>query len=176
MSNVATYKPNAKYDVVVASDIIEHMTFDEVAQCYKMVSDSLSEEGIFVVHTFPNSWHYDYHYNEAKVTSLWFFTFRPKNRFEKLMHINEQNPRVLLRQLKREFSAYFSLVQLSNDPTGSLNGKKGHHHLSEYRDLYAIASNEPIDFALVKESLSPHLWKRKDIMHISLKLLNVRRI
>ena len=178
VSNVATYKPNAKYDVVVASDIIEHMTFDEVAQCYKMVSDSLSGEGIFVVHTFPNSWHYDYHYARMrrKVTSLGgFLPSDPRSRYEKLMHINEQNPRVLLRQLKESFRHTFLWFNSPNDPTGSLNGKKGHHHLSEYRDLYAIASNEPIDFALVKESLSPHLWKRKDIMHISLEITQCQK-
>ena len=38
------------------------------------------------------------------------------------------------------------------------------------RDLFAIASNEPVDIALVKQSLSSHLWKRKDIMGISLEI------
>lgn len=171
--NVAIYKPTEKYDVVVASDIIEHMTFDEVAQCYQMVSDSLSTEGIFVVHTFPNSWYYDYHYSRMrrKVASLGgFLPSDPRSRFEKAMHINEQNPRVLRKQLEKSFQHVMLWFNSPDDPIGSLNGKNGHHRLSEYRDLYAIASNEPVDIAQVKDSLSFHLWRKKDIKQLSMEV------
>lgn len=173
VSNVAIYKPNEKYDVVVASDIIEHMTIDEVAQCYQMVSDSLSTEGIFVVHTFPNSWYYDYHYARMrrKVASLGgFLPSDPRSRFEKAMHINEQNPRVLLKQLEKSFQYVLLWFNSPDDPIGSLNGKNGHHRLSGYRDLYAIASNEPVDIAQVKDYLSFHLWRKKDIKQLSMEI------
>ena len=173
VSNVATYKPTEKYDVVVASDIIEHMTFDEVAQCYQMVSGALSAEGIFVVHTFPNSWYYDYHYSRLrrKVESLGgFLPSDPRSRFEKAMHINEQNPRVFRKQLERSFQHVLLWFNSPDDPIGSLNGKNGHHRLSEYRDLYAMASNEPINIEQVKESLLLHLWRKNEIERVSLEI------
>lgn len=173
VSNVATYETTEKFDVVVASDIIEHMSFEEVAQCYRMVSNSLSQKGIFVVHTFPNSWFYDYHYprTRRKVASLGgFLPSDPRSRFEKVMHINEQNPRVLIKQLKKSFKYVLLWFNSPDDPIGSLVGEIGHHRLSAYRDLYAIASNEPIDVEQVKKSLTFHLWRRKDINRVKIEI------
>ena len=173
LSNVATYEPDLPYDIVVASDIIEHMTFDEVSQCYQMVSDALSEEGIFVVHTFPNSWYYDYHYSRMrrKVSSLGgFLPSDPRSRFEKAMHINEQNPRVLRKQLETSFKHVLLWFNSPDDPIGSLDGKNGHHRLSGYRDLYAIASNVPIDIEEIKKTLAFHLWRGKDLKGLSMEI------
>jgi cyclopropane fatty-acyl-phospholipid synthase-like methyltransferase len=173
VSNVATYEPNVQYDVVVASDVIEHMSFDEVSQCYQMVSGALSEEGIFVVHTFPNSWYYDYHYSRMrrKVSSLGgFLPSDPRSRFEKAMHINEQNPRVLRKQLEKSFKHVLLWFNSPDDPIGSLEGKNGHHRLSGYRDLYAIASNVPVDIEKVKKSLTFHLWRGKDLKGLSMEI------
>ena len=86
------------------------------------------------------------------------------------MHINEQNPRVLKKQLEKSFHHVLIWFNSPEDPIGSLNGESGHHRLSGYRDLYAIASNEPIDVDQVKASLSFHLWGRRDINSLSMQV------
>jgi len=173
VANVSTYKPKENYDVIVASDIIEHLSPEEVSQSYEMVSAALTKRGVFIVHTFPNSWFYDYDYprKKRKVESLGgFLPSDPRSRFEKAMHINEQNPRVLLKQLKDNFKHVILWFNSPDDPTGSLVGNLGHNRLSKYRDLFAIASNEAIDVEKVKECLSFHLWEKVDIKKLSIEI------
>lgn len=173
VSDVSTYIPTEKFEVVVASDVVEHMTFDEVSHCYEIVSRALSDNGIFIIHTFPNSWYYDYFHSRRrkKVSSLGgFLPTDPRSRFEKNMHINEQNPRVLFKQLKQSFQHVLLWFNSPDDPIGSLQGKNDHHSLSEYRDLFAIASNSPIDIDSVKESLGFHLWGKEEISEVILEI------
>jgi hypothetical protein len=89
------------------------------------------------------------------------------------MHINEQNPRVLLKQLKKNFSHVLLWFAEPRDPTGSLVGSSTPHRIIAYRDIYAIASHSPVDRAAIVEKLSTRQFSAEDILgNISLRILN----
>jgi 2-polyprenyl-3-methyl-5-hydroxy-6-metoxy-1,4-benzoquinol methylase len=173
VSDISDYIPTEKHDVVVASDVIEHMSHDEVSKCFEMVSCTLSEDGFFIIHTFPNAWYYNYNHakNRRKILSLGgFLPADPRSRFEKSMHINEQNPRVLLKQLKEFFPHVLVWFNSPDDPAGSLVGENGHQRLAEYRDLMAFASNNPIDINQIKDTLSLYRWNKGDIRQLTIEI------
>ena len=47
----------------------------------------------------------------------------PRSKYEKLMHINEQNPRILHKQLKKNFKYVTILFNSPNDPIGNFSKK-----------------------------------------------------
>jgi SAM-dependent methyltransferase len=166
VGNATNFQLKEQFDIVVASDIIEHLTPKEVESCYQCVADNLKHDGIFAIHTFPNLWHYKYHYARLRhrATKLGaFLPIEPRSRYEKLMHINEQNPRVLLRQLKKHFKHVLLWFGAPEDPAGSLIGRSTPERLAAYRDLFALASNTPIEPDTIRKLLAPHLHHPEEI-------------
>jgi SAM-dependent methyltransferase/predicted O-methyltransferase YrrM len=140
------------YDLVIAGDIVEHMTPSELEALYANVSSSLNENGWFVVHTFPNKWFYQYDYERRRRTVLSLGAYLPKDPrsyYESLMHINEQSPRVLKKQLSTHFRHMVLWLGSPENPRGTLCRKFKASEAVAYRDIYAIASNSPIDVALL---------------------------
>ena len=147
------------YDVTVASDLIEHLSPGELENLYLHVSAHLSLDGLFVIHTFPNLWYYKYEYarklRAAKLIGA-YLPREPRTRYEKLMHINEQSPRVLRRQLSAHFAhvlLWFAEHDL-NDPAQNLRREFGRSEMRSAGDLFAIASHSEIDRAAVAAELS----------------------
>jgi 2-polyprenyl-3-methyl-5-hydroxy-6-metoxy-1,4-benzoquinol methylase len=157
--NVADCPLEGTYHVAVASDLIEHLTPAELEKLYSNVATHLAPTGLFVVHTFPNLWFYKYEYARKLRAARSLGAYLPKEprtRYEKLMHINEQSPRVLHRQLRAHFDhvlLWFADHDL-NDPARNLRQK---FRISEMRaagDLFAIASHSEIDTAFVASEFS----------------------
>jgi SAM-dependent methyltransferase len=145
------------YDLAVASDLIEHLAPEELNRLYSNVASHLSRSGLFVVHTFPNLWYYTYGHarrmREARRIGA-YIPFEPRSRYEELMHINEQSPRVL----KRQLSAHFPHVLLwfanhgLEDPFENLRRRFSKAEMRMAGDLFALASHSPIDLkALLKK-------------------------
>jgi hypothetical protein len=110
----------------------------------------LTPTGRFIVHTFPNRWFYDYAHRRRRAEAQRLgarLPANPRSRYELLMHINEQSPRVLRRSLQRHFPHVLLWFGSPGDPGGSLLRRCGARELSEYRDLYAIASPHPVGIA-----------------------------
>ena len=158
-SNVADCSLEGVYDVAVASDLIEHLTPVELEKLYFRVSTHLAPAGLFVAHTFPNLWFYKYEHARKLRAARRLGAYLPKEprtRYEKLMHINEQSPRELRRQLSAHFAhvlLWFADHDLS-DPGRNLRQK---FRLSEMRaagDLFAIASHSEIDINSVAAELT----------------------
>jgi SAM-dependent methyltransferase len=143
----ATFAAN-HYDLAIASDLIEHLAPDEVEQLYANVQQWLKPTGRFVLHTFPNLWHYRYDYprrrRQAAKLGAWL-PLDPRTPYERLMHINEQSPRVLKRQLRRAFDHVSLWFGDGGQPGGSLVQPYGLRALAAAPSLYAIASATPID-------------------------------
>jgi predicted O-methyltransferase YrrM len=144
--NIAAYDEH--YDVAVASDIIEHLSPDENEQLYAIVSRKLRQsKGTFVIHTAPNQWCYRYEHPReqlhAKRAGFWL----PRTRrtwFERLMHINEQNPKILRKQLQRHFP--FVVVWLTDQSMGgSLLRRFRIEDFRKAASIFAVASHSPID-------------------------------
>jgi SAM-dependent methyltransferase len=147
-ADATTFEPAGTYDVVLAGDLIEHLNPGELEHLYARVARWLNPAGRFVVHTFPNRWFYDHAHRRRRAEAARIGSHLPANprsRYELLMHINEQSPRVLRRSLQRHFPHVCLWFGSPSDPGGSLLRHCSPHELSDFRDLYAIASPEPIE-------------------------------
>lgn len=148
---------DGNYDVAVASDIIEHLAPSELDALYALVSQHLDPDtGVLVVHTAPNLWYYRYEHprqqRAAKQAGCWLPRVR-RTYYERLMHINEQSPRVLKKQLER----HFPYVHLWFSGAGDLGGSLLKHYtmadMRQATSLFAVASHHPIDLNAIKAAL-----------------------
>jgi len=147
-SDVSTMQLQGQYGLATASDVIEHLSPDELELLYREVSEHLTPGGLFVVHTFPNHWYYRYGYpRKRKIAASVgaYLPVQPRSRYELLMHINEQSPRVLKWQLSRNFRHVLVWFGDSFNPGGSLLESFNRERICTTEDLFAVASNSPID-------------------------------
>lgn len=154
--NCCTIKFSEKYDLAVASDVIEHLAFEEVEELYKKVAQSINQDGLFVLHTFPNLWYYRYEYPRRKKIAASVGAYlppQPRSRYELLMHINEQSPRILKKQLSKYFKYVLLWFADPQNPGGSLVNKFSIREISATPSLFAIASHKPINQEQVKNRL-----------------------
>lgn len=143
------------YDLAVAADIVEHLSPAENDALYALVSEKLEKnKGLLVVHTAPNAWNYEYlHPQEQKKAvdaGFWLPRIR-RTWYERLMHINEQNPRVLKRQLEKHFP-YVVLWFADSTAGGSLLRRFGVSDFKKSTSIFAIASHKPIDMDVLKSA------------------------
>jgi len=144
------------YSIAVAADLIEHMLPLELDRLYQRVAGRLSRHGLFVVHTYPNLWYYKYEY--ARRLRLAgqigaYLPAEPRTRYELLMHINEQSPRVLKRQLSKHFShvlVWFGTPLTAGD---NLQRRLSIQEMRAAPDLFAVASHAPIVVSKLVEAL-----------------------
>ncbi len=159
--------PLAHYDLVLATDLIEHLNPTEVATLYDRINRWLKPDGLFIIHTFPNRWYYDYDYARKRRLAKQLGAYLPQNprtNYEQLMHINEQSPRALNQQLHHAFAhhqLWFAppgLPQLG----GSLIRSFSHREMAAAPSLYAIASPQPLpyDALLALVDTRPIRWWR----------------
>lgn len=160
------------YDLAVASDIIEHLSPDENDQLYSLVSRKLSKRhGTLVIHTAPNLWCYQYEHprqqRQAKAAGFWL----PRTRrtwYERLMHINEQNPRILKKQLQQHFP-HVLLWFTDHTMGGSLIRKFSIADLRNASSIFAIASHKPIDQEQVANAFRMLALPEMTALHIVLE-------
>ncbi len=145
-----------RYDLAIASDLIEHLSFDEVNQLYQKVADQLNPSGLLIIHTFPNLWHYKYDYVRKRKIAASVGAYlppEPRSRYELLMHINEQSPRVMKRQLSQHFKHLHLWFGSHDNPGGSLTKKFSIRELASAPSLFAVASHQAIDLDALKSRL-----------------------
>ena len=89
-----------------------------------MCGRNLKHDGIFaipfLIYGTINITTHDFVLGATKLGA--FLPIEPRSRYEKLMHINEQNPRLLLHQLKKHFKHVLLWFGAPEDPAGSLIG------------------------------------------------------
>lgn len=143
------------YDLAVAADIVEHLSPAENEALYALVSQRLEKnQGLLVVHTAPNGWNYEYLHPQEQRKAVAAGFWQPRIRrtwYERLMHINEQNPRVLKAQLEKSFPHV--LVWFADGGAGgSLLKKFGLSDFKKSTSIFAIASHKPIDKDMLKSA------------------------
>jgi len=150
---------SGQYDVAVASDLIEHMASEELDRLYARVADHLHPKGLFVVHTFPNAWFYRYEYPRrlriAQSVGA-YLPSEPRSRYELLMHINEQRPQILRRQLFKHFS-HVKLWFAEHSCASPVENLRRPFRMPELRaagDLFAVASHSELDVARLMEAFT----------------------
>lgn len=172
--NVCTVPLQGQYDLAVASDIICHLSFTELDTLYRRIANHLKPDGLFVIHTFPNLWYYQYDYPRrrriaASVSA--YLPAQPRTRHELLMHINEQSPRVLKKQLSKHFEHVLVWFGDPSNPGGSLL-TKSKQAIRAAPDLFAIASHHLIDLEQVKASLQMNPLPSLSVNNIRLLVTN----
>ena len=158
-ANVCNVELSGVYDLAVASDAVEHLTSQELDVLYAKVAQHLTPDGILLIHTYPNLWYFKYDYARKRrlASSLGAYLPRePRTRYELLMHINEQNPRLLKRQLRKYFANVLLWFGEPGNMGGSLLRPYSHRQLAASRDLWAVASQYHLDSDAVRSRLHSH--------------------
>lgn len=140
------------FKVAIAGDLIEHLNKDELAELVENVAGHLDSDGIFAIHTFPNLWYYRRHYPKLVSAARQIGAFlpaEPRSRYELLMHINEQSPARLRRTLSSAFRHVKVWVSDPERPAQYLERRPSREELIGARDIYALASQAPIDLERV---------------------------
>jgi SAM-dependent methyltransferase len=155
-----------RYDIVLASDLIEHLAPTEVAHIYALIRRHLKRDGIFIAHTFPNLWYYRYGYPRRRRCAAHQgedLPAEPRSPYERQMHINEQSPRIMLGQLRAAFEEVLLWAGDHQEPAGSLERPFGKNDWRDAPSLFAIAARQAIDprrvVAVLQEptaTLEPH--------------------
>ena len=146
--SAADLELRGEYDVVVAGDLVEHLSPAELDRMYALVRRHLAPAGRLIVHTFPNRWFYRYHHARLRRTASEigaYLPVDPRSRYERLMHINEQSPRVLRRQLRRSFEHVRLWFLHPEAPAGNLARPMNRRELAGCRDLYAVAARTEVE-------------------------------
>jgi SAM-dependent methyltransferase len=145
-----------RYALAVASDLIEHLGPAELDALYALASQHLEPRGALVVHTAPNLWNYRYEHprqqRQAQRAGCWLPRIR-RSYYERLMHINEQSPRVLKNQLARHFPHVHLWFAGPSDLGGSLLRRCGIGELRRATSLFAVAAHHPLDVPALRAVL-----------------------
>lgn len=147
-ADITEFRASKQADRVIASDLIEHLAPHELDKLYENVANDLKEDGQFIIHTFPNLWFYQYGYSQkrrrAKAVGA-YLSPQPRTFYERLMHINEQSPRILKHQLSKYFKHVIVWFGSTENPIGSLLHSYTHTDCKFSTDLFAIASHSLIN-------------------------------
>jgi SAM-dependent methyltransferase len=173
-----TFEKNA-YDLVIAADVIEHVSVAELSKLYDSVSASLTERGLFVVHTFPNSWYYNYEWPRLRRLAqergeAW--PDEPRSHFECIMHINEQSTRTLTHQLRTSFSHVAMWVGSALDPFRTSVAGASHTALRASPDIFAIASQSSLEDVVASGAFLNRALSEIERAAIKLKLAAAPRL
>lgn len=166
---------DGEFDAILASDLIEHLSPEEVLRLYENVARNLAEGGLFGVHTYPNKWFYQYeHARKRRIAKTIgaYLPVNPRSRYERMMHINEQSPRVLKKQLSEYFPHVLMWFGSPSDSGGSLLRDYTIKDLAAARDLFALASTRPIDQPEVMSLWQMQRLENEAARHIELKLVH----
>lgn len=144
----------ASYDLAVAADLVEHLSPEEDDVLYELVSCKLKPtNGTLVIHTAPNLWFYRYEHARQQKAAIQAGFWLPRTRrtwYERLMHVNEQNPRILKKQLSRHFPYVHIWFTDEQGMSGSLVRQFGIADFRRAQSLFAIASHAPIDLDRIR--------------------------
>ncbi|MGV0025158.1 methyltransferase domain-containing protein [Phormidesmis priestleyi] len=156
-NNVCTVElPERAYDLALASNVIEQLSIEEVDTLYSRVSQQIKSDGLLIIHTAPNLWYYQYDYARRRRIAASvgaYLPVQPRTPDELLLHINEQSPRVIKRQLMHYFKHVLVWFADPSQPGGSLLKKFSKSEVRSAPSLFAIASHQPIDPAQVASCL-----------------------
>ncbi|OFW56846.1 MAG: hypothetical protein A2V52_00710 [Actinobacteria bacterium RBG_19FT_COMBO_54_7] len=101
--------PDASFDVIFMIDVYEHLHDYEIQEVLRKTKGFLRDGGVLIIHTGPNTWFYSYGY--PIVRAVFKYILRRslpetlRGPYDSVMHVNEQNPISLSRDLKNYFDA-----------------------------------------------------------------------
>jgi len=146
-----------KFNTVIAADFVEHIETSKLHLMFDNISKILDQDGMVVVHTAPSLLYNKHAYEEKRAIARQINSYLPKNPrtyYEDLMHINEQTPESLENFLKEHFQDVLVWVTNLPDLIGSLGKTYGEYEINNSRDIFAVASNNPLDKVAILRLIS----------------------
>lgn len=165
-TDVAAYNTGKKFDIIIASDIVEHIEKNKLEKVLQKVNELLKEDGRVIIHTAPNLLNYKYNYLKKRklVRQIgYYLPVNPRSVYEDLMHINEFSPGSLNRILRSIFAYTLTWVNKHPNIIGSLEGKFTKSDFMQANSILAIASNRKISKEAVIASLCQYELNRDDV-------------
>ncbi len=105
LSDLDTFEfPKEQFDVIFFLDVIEHLIQEQIDAVLAGIYSSLVERGRLIVHTWPNRWHHQFTYPLSYYVGKVSGQTRPKDprtSHERIMHVSEQSPLEMKRNLQR---------------------------------------------------------------------------
>ncbi len=101
--------PDDSFDVIFMIDVYEHLHDYEIEEVLTKIKGFLRDGGVLIIHTGPNTWFYNFGY--PIVRTVFKYVLRRqlpetlRGPYDSVMHVNEQNPVSLAKDLKRYFDA-----------------------------------------------------------------------
>jgi ubiquinone/menaquinone biosynthesis C-methylase UbiE len=105
LSDLDTFEfPKEQFHVVFFLDVIEHLIQEQIDAVLGGIYSSLVSGGRLIVHTWPNRWHRQFTYPLSYYVGKLSGQNRPKDPrtyHERVMHVSEQSPLEIKRNLQR---------------------------------------------------------------------------
>lgn len=142
-ADILFYESEEKFDKILAADFVEHIEPLALDKIYCKVASLLSSKGVFIIHTSPNKSFYTEKYNQDRKTAKSIGSYLPPNPrtyYEDLMHINEQTPETLEKNLKKHFKKAVVWTASIDNIAGNLAEKAKEINLISHKSIFAIAS------------------------------------
>ena len=164
VSNPALY--DESYDLALAHGIVECLSPEENDLLYEMVSQRLKDKkGIFVVYSYSNLWQRLYEHSRqrkmAQKAGFWLPKIQ-RNCCERLVNVNEQNPRMLKKNLSRYFPNVIVWFADQQSLGGSLLERFSIKRMRCANGLFAVASHFRVEMELLKNAfMMPALSERE---------------
>lgn len=172
-ADILKYETTKKFDVILATDVVEHIEQDMLLKVFSKVKTLLTDKGLFIIHTAPNKLKYMYEYEDKYKIAESIGTYIPKNprtHYEDMMHINEQTPAGLNRGLKKSFEHVYVWSAMSPDILGDFNSKPNKEILKNNDSIFAICSNNEIDKLNIMSLITQEPLNRENLK-INLQVL-----
>jgi 2-polyprenyl-3-methyl-5-hydroxy-6-metoxy-1,4-benzoquinol methylase len=152
-----TWTTSNQFDIIIATDLIEHLEREHLPELIMKVSKLLKKNGLAIFHTAPNRHYYDNYYPQLRIKAKEAGSYLPKNPrtfYEDLMHISEQTPEELTSLIKNNFNYCHIWVSRDDEMIGSLDKNYPKELLSQARGIFAIAANIPISLDKFRDLLT----------------------
>ena len=171
--DITAFDVEDKFDFVAAADVIEHLSPSELDRLYDSVARCLKRGGLFVLHTAPSVWFNGKAYarRRASVERLGN-TCRPsRGRATNCCFTSTNNLPLGSGANCRSNSPTSRFGSpMEGLPLGNLRSKFTLEEMVASRDIYAVASNTPIDLEDLEAVLSPSVIRDGEHRKVSMSV------
>jgi 2-polyprenyl-3-methyl-5-hydroxy-6-metoxy-1,4-benzoquinol methylase len=145
--DAATFPLEGTFDVIIATDFLEHVETSVLKRILKKCGEKLSLDGRLILHTAPNLQYYSHYYPEVRQKAKeagCYLPSNPRSYYEDLMHINEQTPDSIEALLSGVFNNFVIWVVPEGDMIGSLGSEYTEQMINASKGIFAVASHDSL--------------------------------
>ncbi len=174
--DAVTYPMESTFDVIIATDFLEHVETPVLEQILKKCAQHLNPDGKLILHTAPNLEYYHKYYPELRLKAKeagCYLPANPRTYYEDIMHINEHTPNSLEALLSGVFDHFVIWVAPETDTIDSLAEEYTEQMMATSRSIFAVASHSPVSKDFILSTLAQ---KPLDPKRITIEMKLKKRI